>query len=418
MRRWLLLLFLATMAIDWPQQLPFNMRATDVIFIAAAMATIVSARPFVVPRLSALDFTVAAYIGGSVVSTAFSPDVGVSSIELVRHLYLVSIYIVIAIVVRQGLAGTVASGLALSGAVLAVIGLTGAALKAIFDIDSAALLSVMSLPYIGETVRLRALTASEAMFACVLAMSAPFIVLHPYVRSSRKRLVVSAVAIAVAAALTFSHSIAGITVAALIVGWPALRSRPMRTAAVGITIAIVTAANFAASISVRSIDATGYRDDSTYYYAVDTKRTLIAGRDVEYQIMGYLRLKQVAWDSFTSHPVTGLGLDRFHSATEAAYQAGRLTATYRAIDPHSTLPGRMAEAGIIGAVSLLALWLVAGMETIRLLARPTAWPWVTTAVVAGLAATLINSVNADVMNFRFLWVALGLVRGLSAQKPR
>jgi O-antigen ligase len=416
MRWWLLLLFLATIAIDWPH-LPLNAQLADVVFVAAALAVVVDHR-WTLPRLSNLDLAIAAYLIGSVVSVAFSPEVRVSVAELARHLYLVTIYIVIAIAVRQGLAGTVASGLALSGAILATIGLAGAALKAIFDIDSAALLSVMSLPYIGETVRLRALTESEAMFACVLAMSAPFIVSHPYIRSSRNRVVASAVVIAVAAALTFSHSIAGITVAALVIAWPTLRSRPMRTAALGITIAIITAANFAASIAVRSIDATGYRDDSTYYYAVDTKRTAIAGRDVEYQIMGYLRLKQVAWDSFTSHPLTGLGLDRFHSATEAAYQAGRLTATYRAIDPHSTLPGRMAEAGIIGAISLLALWLIAGMETIRLLARPAAWPWVTTAVAAGLAATLINSVNADVMNFRFLWVALGLVRGLSAQNPR
>ena len=37
MRRWLLLLFLATMAINWPQ-LPFNMRATDLVFVAAAVA--------------------------------------------------------------------------------------------------------------------------------------------------------------------------------------------------------------------------------------------------------------------------------------------------------------------------------------------------------------------------------------------
>src|SRR5688572_105377 len=416
MRRWLLLLFLATIAVDWPP-LPLNAQLADVVFAAAALAIVVDHR-WTRPRFANLDLAIAAYLLGSAVSAVFSPEVRVSGVELARHLYLVAIYIVIAIAVRQGLAGMVASGLALSGAILAMIGLTGAALNAIFDIDSAAVLSVMSLPYIGETVRLRALTASEAMFACVLAMSAPFIVLHPYIRSSRNRVVVSAVVIAVAAALTFSHSIAGLAVAALVVAWPALRSKPMRTAAVGLTMAIVTAANFAASISVRSLDATGYRDDSTYHYAVDTKRTVIAGRDVEYQIMGYLRLKQVAWDSFTSRPLTGLGLDRFHSATEAAYHAGRLTATYRAIDPHSTLPGRMAEAGLIGAVSLLALWLIAGVETIRLLARPAAWPWVTTAVAAGLAATLINSVNADVMNFRFLWVALGLVRGLSSQKPR
>ena len=40
MRRWLLLLFLTTMAVNWPP-LPFNARITDVIFIATE-ATLVS----------------------------------------------------------------------------------------------------------------------------------------------------------------------------------------------------------------------------------------------------------------------------------------------------------------------------------------------------------------------------------------
>jgi hypothetical protein len=35
-----------------------------------------------------------------------------------------------------------------------------------------------------------------------------------------------------------------------------------------------------------------------------------------------------------------------------------------------------------------------------------------TAAAAALLGTLINSINADVMNFRFAWVVLGLVRGL------
>ena len=42
----------------------------------------------------------------------------------------------------------------------------------------------MTLPYFGDTLRLRALTASEAMLACVLAMSAPFVLLHPAIRPS------------------------------------------------------------------------------------------------------------------------------------------------------------------------------------------------------------------------------------------
>jgi hypothetical protein len=186
----------------------------------------------------------------------------------------------------------------------------------------------------------------------------------------------------------------------------------MRVAAAAVATLIIFAANFAAAVSIRSVGTAPFRDDTTYHYAVDGGRAEIAGVAVEYQTMSYLRLKQVAWDAFAARPVTGLGLDQFHSATEEAYQAGRLTEPYRAIDPHSTLPGRLAEAGLIGAISLLALWAIAGMETLKLIAAPSC-SWVVAAVAAGLAGTLINSVNADVMNFRFVWVALGLVRGLS-----
>jgi hypothetical protein len=37
--------------------------------------------------------------------------------------------------------------------------------------------------------------------------------------------------------------------------------------------------------------------------------------------------------------------------------------------------------------------------------------------VAAIAGTLINTMNADVMNLRFLWVVLGLVRGLTPTTP-
>ena len=412
MRRWLLLLFLATMAIDWPQ-LPFNMRATDLVFVAAALALIVTTRPWTLPRLSALDYTVAAYIGGSVLATALSPDVRVSSIELVRHLYVVSIYIVIAVAVQHALAHTVGTGLALSGGLLAGLGVAATVLLLISGIRIDAIGRVAVLPYLGETLRVQALAATESMLACALAMSAPFVLLHPAIRSSWLRLNLAAMVLLVAAFLTFSHSVAGFAVAVLIATWPSLRTAALRSAAAAAVVLIVLAANFAATVSIRSVGA-GPRDSSNYEYGVDSGRAEIAGVNVDYQTMSYLRLKQVAWGTFAARPLTGIGLDRFHSATEAAYQGGRLTEHYRATDPHSSIPGRLAETGIIGAITMLALWCMAGMETMRLLARASPPPWIVTAAAAGLAGTLINSVNADVMNFRFLWAALGLVRGLSS----
>lgn len=411
MRRWLLLLFLATIAIDWPQ-LPFNIRATDVVFVAAAITIIAGARPWTLPRLSALDYAIAGYIGGSILSTAFSPDAGASSIELVRHLYVVAIYFVIALAVRQAMAHTIGTGLALGGGVLALLSVAATALLMVSGLRIDAIGRIAILPYLGETLRVRALTASEAMLACVLAMSAPFVLLHPAIRSSWLRLGAAAMVLVVAAVLTFSHSVAGIAVAVSIAAWGSIGSTALKRAAAAAVLLIVLAANFAATVSIRSVGG-GPRDTSNYHYGVDGGRTEIAGITVEYQTMSYLRLKQVAWDTFAARPLTGIGLDRFHSATEAAYHAGRLTEPYRAIDPHSAIPGRLAEAGVIGAITMLALWCVAGIETMRMVARASPPAWVVTAAAAGLAGTLINSVNADVMNFRFLWVALGLVRGLS-----
>jgi hypothetical protein len=426
MRRWLLLLFLATMAVDWPR-LPFNARLTDLVFVAAAVAILVSRRTWARPRFAALDLAILAYVAGSVPAVIFSPEPRASVIELVRQLYLVAIYVIIAVAVRQGLAMTVATGIALSGAVLAALGVAAFLIHTVFGVGTTALTPVMTLPYVGETVRISALTATPAMLACVLAMAVPFVALHPFVIASGPRTLATAAVLGLAAVLTYSHSLAGVVVSALVASWHSIRAhRPLRAAAVALTVLIVIAFNFAASFSIRSIGESRLRDDTIFHYGVDAGRAQIAGVNVEYQTMSYLRIKQVAWDAFTSVPLFGVGLDRFHRVTEIAYAQGRLTANYRAIDPHSSFFGRLAEAGIAGGITLIAFWIVITVTIDRLLARHRAAgapiartlrdgvsDWIVIAAAAGIIGTLVNSMNADVMNFRFLWAALGLVRGLS-----
>lgn len=414
MRGWLLLLFLATLAVDWPP-LPFNARVTDIVFVPTAIAVLFAQGRRQLPRLTTLDFAILVYIAGSLPAVVLSPDVRASAIELVRQIYLAAIYLVIAVAVRQGLQRTIATGLALSGTILAGTGLIAVAAYYLAGLRVTAITPVMTLPYIGDTLRLRALTASEAMFACVLAMSIPFAMLHPAVTASRARVVTATAVLGPAALLTYSHSVAGVAVSALIAAWNAIRSRLLlRTAAVALAVIVVAALNFAASFSIRSIGTSPLRDDTIVHYAVDRGRARIAGVDVEYQTMSYLRIKQVAWNVFRSYPIFGMGLDRFHHATQIAYAQGRLTAPYRAIDPHSTFFGRLAEAGIVGGLTLVALWIAVARAADRLRERQPDH-WIAIAVTAGIVGTLVNTMNADVMNFRFLWVAFGLLRGLSDQ---
>jgi len=411
MRRWLLLLFLATIAIDWPL-LPFNARATDALFIVAAIAILTKAR-WLWPSFTALDLAVAGYITGSVIAVLFSPDPRAGAIELVRHAYLAAIYVVIVVAVKQGLAPTVATGLALSGAVLAVLGVVALPIQAMLGVGTDRIGPVTSLPYLGETLRLRAFTATPALLACVLTVSVPFVVLHPAIAASRARSWLAGFVMAVATVMTFSHSIAGSAVSAVTVSWHRLRAQPAgRMAAAAAVVVIVLGFNFAATVSIRSVGDSSLRDRSIYQYAVDAGRAEIAGVNVEYETMSYFRLKQVAWDAFTSRPLTGVGLDRFHVITEAALKEGRLTAPYRLIDPHSTVMGRLAETGLAGGVTLIIFWIVIARETRQVLAQHRQHAWIATAAAAALLGTLVNTMNADVMNFRFAWVALGLVRGL------
>jgi hypothetical protein len=413
--RWLLLLFLITIPLNWPG-LPLNIRAADLLFIPAAATIFAAVGTWRRPRPHALDTAVVIYLAGSLAAMLFSPDPGAGTIELVRHLYVATIYVVIALAAAHGFVHTVSTGLAASGGGLAVIGVAAAAFQALTGQGIAQLTPVMPLPYVGDALRLRVLTASPAMFACVLAVAAPFALCHPAIRRSRGLTMSAAIILAIAAAGTLSHAIAGVAVAALVLAWRPLSIGARRHAAAAATIAIVLAFNFAATVAIRSIGVTRPRDEPLFQYGVADGRTAIAGIDIEYQTMSYWRIKQVAYDAFLSRPMFGIGLDRFHDTTEAAFRQGRLTANYRAIDPHCTFVGRLAETGLIGLVTLVILWIAIGRAAIEWLSLPSGPDWMALAAAAALAGTLVNSMNADVMNFRFLWVVLGLMRGrLAAQ---
>lgn len=128
--------------------------------------------------------------------------------------------------------------------------------------------------------------------------------------------------------------------------------------------------------------------------------------------MSYWVLKGLAFDVFHAHPWSGIGVGRFHTATSQAFDAGRLNGPYRAIDPHCTLLGAMAEAGLWGGLSVVALF-VAAVGLARSAARRSPDRWLVGAVTAGLVGVAVNSINADVLNFRFVWIALAVLRALA-----
>lgn len=404
----LLLLFLVFAGVNWPQ-LPYNASRADLIFIPLAISVLTLSRFRWTWRRP--DLAVAIYILGVLPAIAVSADQRQSAVELIRELYLVVIYVVVAIAVREGFARTVGKGLALGGAMLSIFGLIFMVLQKSGEVPPVPPMGeFMQLPYLGETLRLRAMTASEAMLACLLTAAAPFAM--TWCTSDRVRTwCVASLAMIAAAGLTFSHAIAGFAVAVLIAAWPSISALPrLRRAAIAGVVLIFLALNFAATISIKSVSYGGasYADASQYHYAIDERETRIGGSTVIYNVMSYARIKQIAWRTFIENPIAGIGLDRFHSATMRAYAEGSLPQLYSEVDPHSTLLGRLAECGVIGGVTLLLLW-ASWAVMARNAMRSSALGY---AAVAALAGLIVSSLNADIMNFRFVWILAGLLRGL------
>jgi O-Antigen ligase len=412
--------YLATSVVDWPV-LPFGARLPDVVFVGLT-AAMLSGRPLPLRQFHRLDLLVLLYIAGGLPSLLASSNVLASAIELGRHGYLALTYAIVAMVVARGRAVLVGSSLAAGVLALAAIGVIGAAVYTLVPFAAPLVGETMVVPYFGEVFRVRALAASPTMLACALTVAMPLALsfaLHCDDRRSRVWWLAAGTAGAVAAILTVSHAVAALVLALFIAAWPLLsrwaRLRPMVGVAVlgGILLANVTLV--ATFRSVETHAAVVAAESPKYHHVVGAGEWRIGELRVAYELMGYFRLKQIALETFAEHPWTGVGLDRFHELTEQAFVDRRLPSIYRAIDPHSSLLGRLAEAGVFGGLTLVALW-VAAVSVGRSLSRSGSLPWLAQAATASLIGLIVASINVDIMNFRAFWALLGLLRGLTEER--
>lgn len=134
--------------------------------------------------------------------------------------------------------------------------------------------------------------------------------------------------------------------------------------------------------------------------------------DVTFIESSYLALKHAGIFVGLEHPILGVGPGRFNHAIQEAKTAGVYPEFLPDYDPHSTWVGAFSEAGILGLISLLFL----AFAFYRLFTRHASMlqeqPFARILLV-GLLLHVIASVSVDAMNFRHVWVAMGILTGLA-----
>lgn len=262
------------------------------------------------------------------------------------------------------------------------------------------------------------------MFGNYLAFALPFLCAAFPAGLLRRRVWVASICLAASAmALTFSHALTGFIAAGLVMTWPSLRGRhgqALRAAAVVVAVLCVLVINFTILWTVRGVEWRRDFDESVSpltahpYEFQSSQGARRLNVHVSYNPMSYYLLKKAAFRAFLERPWTGVGLGRFHVVTVRAYEEGQLDESYRGSDPHSTVFGALAETGILGGLATALLVVVALVPAVRPGNVPQRWFVVASrAAVFGLA---VNSLNVDMMNFRFLWIALAGAASMNSGK--
>jgi hypothetical protein len=418
----LVLGYVVLLPIGW-SPFPASVQWSDVLFVPL-FAWWIATRGRAGWSLHPLDGLVAVYLLGSLPSLAATTDVRQSLLQYAKEIYLALVYLVFA-TTRPLVLRRIAETFGVVTAAIAAVGLGAVIVHAVTGVRVYRLGLSTPIPYFGETFRLYGPFHSAEYLADYFTFVFPLILgLAAHGASVRARVLwlVGVAATAVAAAATLAHGLGGLLAAALAYGWRAFgeRRRVIRAVAMVLVVGVLLAFNVVLLVAVRKIVYERGVDRTVTppafehgFQSADGAPTLSVR--VAYNLMSYGLLKKIALETFLSHPSIGIGLGRFHEATERAYRQGEIHAVYRLVDPHSTLLGRLAETGIIGGASVLLLWAGVVWLGVEWLRRPGPNRWLDRAIFAGIVGLLVNSLNADVMHFRFLWVGLGLLRGAEGE---
>lgn len=390
---WLAVLYVALLVVG-RSGLPMNAQWGDLVLPLLTMA--VAWEQPLRRWWRAQDWPLALYLLATLVTAVVSAEPSTGLRHLAKQLSVALIFLVFRQLADDSLlTRTLAKTFVLTVAVITLASVLDVFLRPWTGVVPALLGASATLPFLGLVGRLRGgFLTPEMLGNALLVAFALVLALRAGCRGGARAVWTGAATLLAAGEfLTFSHSVAGFAVAAMVFVSGAVPSRPARYLAWSAAIGVVMTVN-AASV----VEPGPAAND----YGVGPVSFQVMGARVQGELIHYAALKQVAWSAFLDHPLTGVGPGQFDRETERAFERGRLNARYRNKPPQSDFLGRLAETGILGGFSLLLLWgswLRSGLA----LSKGCVMPRAAFAAVVGL---LVNSVNADVMNFRFLWLAV------------
>ncbi len=401
------------------------MQWSDIIFLGLLGSFVVSGGVRQV-RIIAVDYLVSAYVAGSLLSLIGAQENVADGIHIAKLVYLALAYVLIrTLCFNDDLRRQAAWGIAGGAVLLSLLGTGYLLAYVLFRIPAHGLGVQSSVPYLGQVLRLDLHFYTPELLGCYLTVGVAFALalrMAAPAGLNPKWLTLAVLPIVVTEAFTFSHSLVGFAVAALIASRPRMMSVGqmwLRRSLVTLSVLLFAGMLFVSTFYIHEMSIESRKVphpiDPVDSHVLQTDEWPHVAIDATYSYLHYHVLKVLAWETFLEHPFRGVGLGNFPSVSERAYQEGRLSRSCRGCEPHNTLLGQLAETGLLGGLPLIVLWtwlFTDGWKTLKT-SQGTQSEWLARACLGGLAGLFVNGLYTDVMHFRFLWVDIAVLHGLA-----
>jgi len=366
------------------------------------------------------------YLIASLLSLLNSSNINNSLVEFVGILYLIALFYLVVNVVRdRKMFEMVINIWLITSALVAFLGILGIFLAYVFDIKTFLVKEYAAFPYLGNIYRAYSTFGVNSKFvSSYLTISLPIsLALLLNSKAGKKRIFYCVILILFMCVLffTFSRGWLGLAVAAYLV--LARFQKPewyYRYSKVLIAIFIVLFGLF-----IFLISRWQFVDFQIKKITVENTTNITPGRaftdnsdelekvsaEIGYIDTTYYRLKKVAIEMILDHPLIGVGLGGFNNEIRRYKKEGKLPDIFPAMDPHCMFLGKAAQTGLVGLIALIILWSKAIRKALNMsfVARDNYYQIISWAMFSSLVGFVIQSIDMDIMNFRFLWFLFALV---------
>jgi len=375
---------------------------------------------------TSLGIPIVLYLGTSLIAVFNSSNIKNSIVEFIGILYLAALFYLIVNVIRDRdrFEMTVKLWLITSGLV-AFLGILGIFFAYVFGIKTPLVGKYASFPYLGHIYRAYSTFGVNAKFiSSYLNIALPIsLALFLYLDEKKDRLFYGVLLLLFMCVLffTFSRGWLGLAVAAYLV--LARFQKPewyYRIARILIGLFIIFFGLFFLLISrwqfvdfqIKRATVENNRNIKPSIAFTEPGEGLgKVGVEIGYIDTTYYRLKRVAVEMIRDHPFIGVGLGVFNDEIARYKKEGRLPDIFPILDPHCMILGKAAQTGLVGLVALVILWGGAIRKALNmsLAAKDHYFRILSWAMFASLVGFIIQSIDMDIMNFRFLWFLFALV---------